>query len=314
MICRHWKSKGECLYGDRCKFAHPEDYCNGAAAPQELGEIVEKSNELIEIAGKAKTRKRNKLRKSGRAGVFRRWLIDHVGRDELKKGSGVLDIAGGKGELAWELMNLNGVNCTVIDPRIETANNERLERKLRKGMFHRNEPLMEKYVDCVDFENVRVENPAYFRLFWQDLLWKNALDECENIEESYLNWCSEASRVNWTFQGLKNDLKENDEKTVEIQINWAQVRDTIRNCSMIVGLHPDQAAEGIVDFALAANKPFALLPCCVYAKEFPKRKMKDGRPVHSYSELIEYLVSKDPERIKAEILGFEGRNVLLYRI
>lgn len=46
-----------------------------------------------------------------------RFLIDTFGRDMLSKGSGVLDIAGGKGELSFELVNLNGIQATVVEPR-----------------------------------------------------------------------------------------------------------------------------------------------------------------------------------------------------
>eukprot|EP01042_Synura_sphagnicola_P005435 gene5435-6935_t len=51
----------------------------------------------------------------------------------------------------------------------------------------------------------------------------------------------------------------------------------IRDCSIVVGMHPDQgtydasyqAAEHIIDFCLANCKPFAVVPCCVYSKQFP---------------------------------------------
>ena len=46
-----------------------------------------------------------------------RFLIDTFGREILNQGSGVLDIAGGKGELSFELLNLNGINATVVEPR-----------------------------------------------------------------------------------------------------------------------------------------------------------------------------------------------------
>lgn len=35
----------------------------------------------------------------------------------LNNGTGVLDIAGGKGELSFELVNLNGIQATVVEPR-----------------------------------------------------------------------------------------------------------------------------------------------------------------------------------------------------
>ena len=44
-------------------------------------------------------------------------LIDHFGREKLRQGSGVGDVAGGQSELAFQLVNLNAIPCTVIDPR-----------------------------------------------------------------------------------------------------------------------------------------------------------------------------------------------------
>ena len=46
-----------------------------------------------------------------------RFLIDTFGRELLNQGSGVLDVAGGKGELSFELVNLNGIQATVVEPR-----------------------------------------------------------------------------------------------------------------------------------------------------------------------------------------------------
>lgn len=46
-----------------------------------------------------------------------RFLIDTFGRELLDRGSGVLDIAGGKGELSFELVNLNNIQATVVEPR-----------------------------------------------------------------------------------------------------------------------------------------------------------------------------------------------------
>lgn len=61
------------------------------------------------------------------------------------------------------------------------------------------------------------------------------------------------------------------------------------------------------------NKPFAIVPCCTYSQEFPKRKLPDGRPVRKYEELIEYLQLKHPS-IKSHQLEFEGRNTVLFWI
>lgn len=41
-------------------------------------------------------------------------------------------------------------------------------------------------------------------------------------------------------------------------------------CSLVCGMHPDGATEFIVDLALALGKPFAVVPCCVYAAAMPR--------------------------------------------
>jgi hypothetical protein len=36
------------------------------------------------------------------------------------------------------------------------------------------------------------------------------------------------------------------------------------SCSMVVGMHPDEATEPIVDACLKSGKAFAVVPCCVF--------------------------------------------------
>jgi hypothetical protein len=81
----------------------------------------------------------------------------------------------------------------------------------------------------------------------------------------------------------------------------------------LVGLHPDQCTEDIVDAALAHDKPFAVVPCCVYPDLFAKRKLKkDGRDVRTYDDFLAYLMEKD-DRIKQIALPFAGKNICIYR-
>lgn len=94
--------------------------------------------------------------------------------------------------------------------------------------------------------------------------------------------------------------------------------------SVVVGLHPDQAAEAIIDLALASGAAFAVVPCCVYSAEFPQRKLKlsDGSStlVRTYDQLLEYLKAKAEtssgnrmERVIEEAtLDFEGLNRVIY--
>ena len=76
------------------------------------------------------------MRNQFRVTVFRTWLIDTFGEARLRAGAGVLDVAGGKGELAFELSNLSGIPATVCDPRPLQLSG--FVRRLRLGVYHRN--------------------------------------------------------------------------------------------------------------------------------------------------------------------------------
>jgi len=40
----------------------------------------------------------------------------------------------------------------------------------------------------------------------------------------------------------------------------------------LVGMHPDEATDMIIDIGLRYNKPFAMVPCCVFSQKFPNRR------------------------------------------
>ncbi|KAG7336980.1 hypothetical protein IV203_016374 [Nitzschia inconspicua] len=48
--------------------------------------------------------------------VFAQWLVEKFGIEMLSNGSGVLDVAGGKGELCQALLDLGVPNATLLDP------------------------------------------------------------------------------------------------------------------------------------------------------------------------------------------------------
>jgi hypothetical protein len=82
-------------------------------------------------------------------------------------------------------------------------------------------------------------------------------------------------------------------------------------CSLICGMHPDQATEALVDAALALRRPFALVPCCTFNTLFPHRRRRNGDGVRVFSSFLDYLQEKDG-RIERAVLPFEGRNTVLF--
>ena len=69
--------------------------------------------------GRAKRQKRNirKRAKRHRATEFTTWLLQCFGADALRAGAGVLDVAGGKGKVSYDLVMRRSIPCTVVDPR-----------------------------------------------------------------------------------------------------------------------------------------------------------------------------------------------------
>jgi hypothetical protein len=90
-------------------------------------------------------------------------------------------------------------------------------------------------------------------------------------------------------------------------------RKLLDSSSLLLGMHPDQATEPIVDIAIRFQKPFAIVPCCVFHRLFPNRRTNEGNPVIQYADFVEYLKEKDPS-IQIDYLNFEGRNKVLYRL
>ncbi|KAK9844887.1 hypothetical protein WJX74_008154 [Apatococcus lobatus] len=140
-VCKHWRKRGYCLYKDKCYYHHPPDALPAPAAPQPVRKPGEKLRDP-----KKQNRgpgKRNRVNNRFRAGVFRRFLLEEFGDGVLRRGSGVLDVAGGKGEVAFELVNLNGIAATVVDPRPLCLTH--FCRWLLGGFCHRN-TIFRRYI------------------------------------------------------------------------------------------------------------------------------------------------------------------------
>ena len=69
-------------------------------------------------------------------------------------------------------------------------------------------------------------------------------------------------------------------------------RSSIRDCSALVGLHPDQATGAIVDCGLVMGKPWAVVPCCVFPSRYPNRLDASGRVARTTEALVEHIAGR----------------------
>lgn len=231
----------------------------------------------------------DKKAKALRARVFASWLIENFSREvllvdqngigaqqvdhasssgpgyESGSGSGVLDIAGGKGQLSIELsIQAGGIFCTVIDPLVR-----------KRGMS----------------SNSSISN-GRTRVVGLSSRDKKRLDKIGATQPLHV--------ARPFGDGL---LKIPEYDTL------------VKQASCLVGLHPDECTEAILDKALLYGKPVAIVPCCVFPHMFPDRYLVDRPdvPVTTYEEFLQYLLEKD-DRLQRATLPFEGRNQVIYYV
>eukprot|EP00949_MAST-11_sp_MAST-11-sp1_P004428 g4428.t1 len=173
---------------------------------------------------------RKGAKKLGRAGKFVEKLVEIFGHDRLAGSSvGVLDVAGGSGDVAFELSVRRGIPCTIIDPRATTAHTKRQMRVLRHR--RRSQQILSKGTEV---------SP----------LARHVYGRFSSTEANVL-----AAEFHSDFGSSEEEAR------------------LLKECTAIIGMHPDQATDAIVDVAIQVKKPYAIVPCCVFAKMFPHRKL-----------------------------------------
>lgn len=196
----------------------------------------------------------------------------------LNEGTGVVDAAGGSGHVSMAL-GMAGIHATVVDPREAVGKLPGRDRKIwyraLKRVRERNE-----VIQCLPCNNPSIVPYSTLRAWF---------GECPD--------------------GANSSHRHPDK--AEISVCSAE-HDLVSRCSAIVALHPDEATDSIVNVAVQRRIPFVIVPCCVFARLFPNRRLLgSNEPVSTYIDLIRYLKSKD-ESIEEGLLCFDGANIALW--
>eukprot|EP00002_Diphylleia_rotans_P036489 TRINITY_DN8044_c0_g1_i1.p1 TRINITY_DN8044_c0_g1~~TRINITY_DN8044_c0_g1_i1.p1 ORF type:complete len:435 (-),score=89.26 TRINITY_DN8044_c0_g1_i1:47-1351(-) len=242
-VCKFWLNSGRCNRVN-CIYVHPPESRLGDLRKEWVRIRLENRRQLS-AHSEDPFDHHDKKSHHKRAVVFCEWLLQTYGLDYLNSGSGVIDVAGGRGDVTFELYNKHGIKCTLIDPR---------PMRLRKQHF----------------KHIKLSGSGDLAPQIMDILDDNLLENTQH-------------------------------------------RELFEKCSILVGMHPDQATEPITDAAVRFGKPFAILPCCVFAKEFPHRRLPCGKQVVLYDEFVDYLCLKDTN-VRRLFLDFIGRNQVLYTL
>ena len=229
----------------------------------------------------------------------------------------VADIAGGGGTLSFELHVRYGCDCVLVDPAFVALSPRQLGtwRNLRKRAARSGERggawrawrRAERWVRVAARER-DARRDAHVRR----VLVHTDARETRAFADRRIDDGGGAAR--------RAETDPNDADVARFdhfaEPFWGDLDGAlggaIASCDVLVGMHPDQATEPIVDAALRLNKPFAVVPCCVFPDAFPDRVGPDGAPVRTYAQFLEYLRAKDPG-IEIAYLPFKGRSRVLYK-
>jgi hypothetical protein len=346
-LCKFWLSNGSCGRVG-CRFAHGDSMQAGGRSREELrGEWQAERR-----AKKQATRQEARLAgddvhgdrqaKSQRARLVAAWLVEQFGAARLAAGEGVLDVAGGRGELAFELAGRHGVRCTLVDPR-------------RPGKLTKTQ---RKSIAAAEGERVGTEDgqvgggsglpprpPRRIRAAFTvgGLALVSAAAPIKlDVQTTAIAHTSAQTKAAPSHGDALAAARRGWEE-VEVESEAARV---LAGCSLLVGLHPDQATEPLVRWATAHGKPWVVVPCCVFAAEAPGRWFAPGvggaaaaegvggggpataladptrKSVESYEDFILFL-KQLPALVAAEVgvpapavhcgfLPFEGKNQVLW--
>ena len=231
----------------------------------------------------------------------------------------VADVAGGGGVLSFELHVRHGLGATLCDPAAVSVSARQLntwknlrKRASRAGVGspeHNAWRRADAWVRTAAEEGTRRRREHAERVLRyadvsdvDDADWSD--DDESAVAGSEARASTRASSDDATFEHLASEF-------------WGDLDgplgEAIARCDVLVGMHPDQATEPVVDAAIALGKPFAVVPCCVFPELFPDRRTADGAPVRTYVEFVDYLVAKHPDA-KLGYLPFKGRNRVVYRL
>lgn len=118
LYCKFWINQRECLRLPDCPYLHPSEEEYHQARKQWIDERLAARKIATHNPEDPHTSKKSHAQ---RAMVFAQWIQQTYGNILQKddgRGGGVLDIAGGKGEVSMFLSHGYNIQCTVVEPEM----------------------------------------------------------------------------------------------------------------------------------------------------------------------------------------------------
>jgi len=270
-------------------------------------------------------------RNNNRGQIFRKWLQAQFPPEAFRH---VLDVAGGKGELAVPLLLWRHTGTTtIVDPRVVD--------------LHKTNKIL--------------KNIAYHLANKQSKTYARLVGDGEGLPPAYLTEVERCVAQGFALPPIPLPPQLAEWFTVEGTSDTAELAAAKATATLVIGLHADQATEPIVAFSMQRGIPFAVVPCCVFPNESPHRRVPcfvrdpeivmranfdvvdgvefytspehgvggtpacraqckctcgtPGPPVRTYEQFLCYLVCtyhRGPGSLFLAKLAFEGRNLVVF--
>ena len=209
-------------------------------------------------------------------------LADVLRADELCRGSGCLDVAGGGGPLSSALAK-RGVRCNLVGAPGSSFSLGSFDRPFEMELFTR----PRRRFSPASPVRGGIAHPPQVDPAAPDELRPAARDDIKKVGgplyRIYKKRFEAGDPEPDAPRGGRDD-DDDEKRTLKrgLGLDYCQA---VGTCSALLGYRPCAATESIVDHAIRRRKPFAILPCCAYAV--------DGQSVSGLHDMADKLQKKD---------------------
>ena len=250
-LCKHCSRAKSCMYHSKgkCKFSHPADY---EVIPPKLTQQQQKRQRPAKQQNQQTTNLHNRhrsangwlqTRNDARVAIFRAFIASAHTRHTTSSSSdsdtrtdttikldlancNVLDVAGGKGELAFQLLNLNNVQtCHVIDPRPLSL--KRFQKRLIRGFYHRSMDII--HTDVVRPQSDPERPVTQLRCLFSNELWEQEQDK-ESDDNNNINSNNNKAAESAVAAIQNNNKGNNNNNENESDHHQQQRNQFFKNC------------------------------------------------------------------------------------
>ncbi|CAO3575043.1 unnamed protein product [Mortierella alpina] len=256
--CKFWINSQKCLKKG-CRMRHPTGQEYAEVQQMWVKERTQARRERSKLQDDPHSIS-SKVPHSQRAYIFCRWLVDKYGKEYLNSGSGVLDVAGGKGEISLFLTHMFGIRSTVVEPNVR-----------------RDKPYQRRNLMDVIQKQLDIEAGGDGNFYRKYAPVSPKLDQDADSSRGTSTEKADLDKNHSSALDLKERRRLKKQKMAQFVVpRLCSLLDdqfvgkhpgVLEEASIIIGMHPDQATEPIDHGTSASQTLCCRAVLCLCARE-----------------------------------------------